>query len=147
MRKNAWRNWMVVVGGAGVACGVGAGCGGDDSVQINTPDGGGDVTSGSDAGDNDGTTGNDGGSQIDSGNDTGTKADTGNDTGTSNDGSANDGNAGDGGDAAVACSPANSACSGGGVTAGLCKSSVCTACTDPTDDSLCSAAYADGGAF
>ncbi len=143
MRTMAWRGWLIATGAFAAACGFGVGCGGDDSTTIGTDDAGSDVTSSNDGG-SDTTQGNEAGTDSGSdGNPADGRSDTAavdssTDTGTTEAG-------GDASDAAVACSPANSACTGGGVTNGLCKTSLCTACTDPSDDTLCSMAYSDGG--
>jgi hypothetical protein len=152
MRTRAWRSWVTAAAAFSAACGVGVGCGGDDSnIESAGTDGGADVvTPRLDSG-RDTTTGDDSSLPADAGNDSAELVDAGNDAGNLVDASgdvASDSSAVDAsGDAAAACSPASSACSGGGVTSGLCKSSVCVACTDTTDDALCAAAYADGGAF
>ena len=172
MRKKAWRSWAIGAAAFSAACGAGTGCGGDDSVDIGATDGGADATS-ADSG-RDTSVGIDAGPRVDSGNpsqdsgqeagtDAGPTSDAASDTGPTSDASGDTGAldaagdtgavdaAGDtgavdaGGDAA--CSPAGSACSAGGVSDGLCKSSVCAPCADPADDSKCSTAYADGGAF
>jgi hypothetical protein len=174
MRTLAWRNWVLTATTVTAACTTsvfGVGCGGDDSTAINDQDGGGDVIAppNDSGGGTDSTTGNDTGTDIDGGTDTGAAIDSGQDTGTAIDTGIDTGidagidtgidsgidagtdgaiaeAGGDASDAALACSPANSACTGGGVTSGLCKSATCTACTDPTDDTLCTTAYAtDGG--
>ena len=163
MRALAWRNWMLAATAMTAACTTAVGCGGDDSSTVADQDGGGDVTSPpQDGGGSDSTSGNDTGSGIDAGTDSGNPFDAGNpiDTGidvgidTGVDAGTDAGTdagiaeaGGDAADAALSCSPANSACTGGGVTNGLCKSSTCAPCIDPTDDTLCTTAYAtDGGA-
>jgi len=56
------------------------------------------------------------------------------------------GSAADASDAAPSCGATNAACNNGGAN-GLCEATVCSSCTDPTDDGNCSAAYGGGSGY
>jgi hypothetical protein len=99
-----------------------------------------DATTGTGGDASDATTGT-GGDASDGGSSPGHDA---SDGATGTGGDASDGATGTGGDAGASCGANNTACSNGGPSE-LCKANVCSACTDPTDDSNCATAYA--GAF
>lgn len=131
--KHIKRSFLLGAVAFGTAALFGQGCGGDDSTTTNSVDGGttdalADNTQPPiDAPADLGTT-TDTGQQQETGTDTGTGVDAGAD--------ANDGGTG--------CGADNTPCSNGGAN-GLCKSNVCSPCTDPTDDSNCKTAYGGAG--
>ena len=134
----------------GCVTALGPGCGGNDSSPLGISDSGPDgITPGSDSGsDASEDTGEDAG--LESGNDVGvdSSADSGVETGadTGVDAGIDTGvDAGtDASDASAACSPAGSACTATGVTAGLCVNTSCSLCSDPSDNTNCTSAYGGG---
>lgn len=118
----------VAEGGGGDAT-LDDGAGGDASGRDATSDATSDGATSGDAGD---------GAPITDGASTDSDSGEGADTGDGNDGAPEGGG--------PPCSPPQSACAtqDGGAPSGLCKGGVCVPCTDPSDDTACSAAYDDG---
>lgn len=133
--------------------GEGEGEGGGDATMTQ-PDGGqpsgddsGDSTTGS--GEDSGETGTTAADAADSASLTDTSSDSPAATpesGTTTPDASDSGTGTDGSDAAPSCGATNSACSNNG-TNGLCEATVCSPCTDPTDDVNCSAAYGGGSGY
>jgi hypothetical protein len=157
------RGWLLACAISGLALGVGAtGCGGSSPSLGGHGDGGGDAASEGAVVENEGgdattASGQDAGAGDDSptsnGDDsgeTGVPGTDGGDSATAMDTSTDSPvivaeSGADASDAAPAsCGATNSACSNGGAN-GLCEATVCSACTDTTDDANCSSAYGDGG--
>jgi hypothetical protein len=136
---------FLMAGGFALGCVtiVGSGCGGDDSSTTPGGDDGG-VTDGSGG---DGTTPDSGGGETgthDSSTDSGVDSSPGDGSTDANDANDASADAADAADTSTACTGTETACTTG-TTTGLCVSGVCTACSDPADDTNCATAYA--GAF
>lgn len=152
--------WLGMLSMIAATCGaVAVGCGGDDSATIQPTDDG-----GADGSALDGTaplpdgavdaTGSDGAPKDSGGGDSGLQDSAAADSSSQDSAAdapadapadvASDAPADAPSDAAPSCGADNTPCSNNGAD-GLCKSMVCSACTDPTDDSNCKAAYGNGG--